>query len=109
MKNLGYSLEEVWLQFRGPQGLDLIFSKTGRYAEVEAMADESLSLLKTYKGGLRQGSSDYNISRFERYLDPGNGKHNELTNKPLDQVAMGRLESFATLYESRSVYDLPMR
>lgn len=108
MKRLGYSLEDVSLQYRGNQGLDLIFSNAGRYAVTEAKAGASLSLLKTYKGGLRQGSLDYNISRLERYLDYGDGTHNGLVNKLLDEASMGRLESFGTFYGSRRIYELPM-
>jgi hypothetical protein len=108
MKRLGSSLEDVSLQYRGNQGLDLIFSNAGRYAVTEAKAGASLSLLKTYKGGLRQGSLDYNISRLERYLDYGDGTHNGLVNKLLDEASMGRLESFGTFYGSRRIYELPM-
>jgi hypothetical protein len=108
MRRLGYSLEDVSLQYRGNQGLDLVFSKAGAYAVAEAKAGASMSLLKTYKGGVRQGSLDYNISRLERYLEHGDGKNNVLVNKLLDEASVGRLESFATFYRSRKTYELPL-
>ena len=54
MKGLGYQLEDVSLKYRGNQGLDLVFSKEGQYAIVEAKHGNYLSSLETYKGGLRQ-------------------------------------------------------
>ena len=68
MRRLGYALKDVSLQYRGHQGVDLVFSRDGQYAIVEAKHSQHLSSLQTYAGGLRQGSADYNISRLERYF-----------------------------------------
>lgn len=93
MKRLGYELQDVSLHYRGNPGLDLIFHNGSRYAVVEAKYGKYLSPLKTYKGGLRQGSLDYNISRLERYIQYGDGTHNTLTNQLLNEAYSGQLES----------------
>ncbi len=108
MKELGYELQDVSLHYRGNQGLDLLFSNGSRNAVVEAKHGAYLSSLKTYKGGLRQGSLDYNISRLERYLQHGDGTHNNLANQLLDEAYMGQLESFGTFYRSDRVLELPV-
>lgn len=108
MRRLGYELEDVSLHYRGNQGVDLVFSKNGQYAIVEAKHSQYLSSLQTYAGGLRQGSMDYNISRLERYLQHGDGVHNLFVNRLLDDVYVGQLESFVSLYRGRSTYELPM-
>jgi hypothetical protein len=108
MRRLGYQLENVSLHYRGPQGLDLIFSRGGTFAVVEAKAGGSLSSLRTYAGGLRQGSNGYNTSRLQRYLDFGDGTHDAFVNHLLSEAAAGRLESFAAFYRSGTIYELPL-
>lgn len=108
MKRLGYNLEDVSLHYRGNQGLDLVFSNADNFAVVEAKHGKYLSSLKTYKGDLRQGSLDYNVSRLERYLDYGDGTHNTLVNRLLDDAYSGQLESFGTFYRSGKTYELPL-
>ncbi len=108
MKRVGYELQDVSLHYRGNQGLDLIFHNGSRYAVVEAKHGKYLSLLKTYKGGLRQGSLDYNISRLERYIQYGDGTHNTLTNQLLNEAYSGQLESFGTFYRNGRVLELPI-
>tara|TARA_R110002073_G_scaffold247067_1_gene410034 strand:+ start:15409 stop:22194 length:6786 start_codon:yes stop_codon:yes gene_type:complete len=108
MKRLGYNLEDISLQYRGKQGVDLVFSQADHYAIVEAKHGLYLSSLRTYKGDLRQGSLDYNISRMERYLDYGNGSHDILVNRLLDDAYTGQLGSFGAFYRSRKVYELPV-
>lgn len=108
MKGLGYQLEDVSLKYRGNQGLDLVFTKNSQHAIVEAKHGKYLSSLDTYKGGLRQGSLDYNISRLERYLDFGDGKNSDFANRLLNDAYSGQLESFATLYRGQSTYELPI-
>lgn len=107
MRRLGYQLENASLKYRGNQGLDLVFSSQGRYAVVEAKHGSSLSSLKTYSGNLRQGSNNYNVSRLQRYLDFGDGKHDALVNQMLNEAAKGRLESFATFYRGGRTFQLP--
>ncbi|MCO6045269.1 hypothetical protein NG895_15260, partial [Aeoliella sp. ICT_H6.2] len=106
MKRLGYSLEDVSLHYRGNQGLDLIFSNSGRHAVVEAKHGSYLSSLRTYSG-LRQGSLRYNVSRLNRYLDYGDGTHNAFVNQLLNEAATGQLESFGTFYRSGRIFELP--
>uniref|UniRef100_UPI0036F2CDB1 RHS repeat-associated core domain-containing protein n=1 Tax=Tautonia marina TaxID=2653855 RepID=UPI0036F2CDB1 len=108
MKRLGYELQDVSLRYRGNQGLDLIFHNGSRHAVVEAKHGKSLSLLKTDKGCLRQGSLDYNISRLERYIQYGDGTHNHLANQLLNEAYIGQLESFGTFYRSGRVLELPI-
>ena len=106
MQRLGYSLEDVSLHYSGNKGLDLVFSRAGRYAIVEAKHGSYLSSLKTW-GGLRQGSGPYNVSRLQRYLRYGDGTHNVMVNTLRAEAAAGRLESFATFYRSGRIYELP--
>jgi hypothetical protein len=108
MKRLGFALEDVSLAYRGRHGVDLVFSKAGRYAITEAKHGNSLSLFKTYKGGLRQGSLDYNISRLERYLQHGDGTNNALANRLLNDAFGGQLDSFGSLYRSGELYEFPL-
>jgi hypothetical protein len=108
MERLGYRLEDVSLHYRGNQGVDLVFSQGQRYAVVEAKHGASLSLLKTYKFNLRQGSLDYNTSRLQRYLDFGDGTNDALVNLLLDKAAMGELDSFGAFYRGRSIFELPL-
>lgn len=108
MKGLGYQLENASLKYRGNQGLGLIFSKDGQCAIVEAKHGRNLSSLETYKGGLRQGSLEYNISRLGRYVRWGDGENLDLANNLLDAAYSGRLESFTTLYRGKSTYELPI-
>lgn len=89
MKTLGYRLEDVSLKYRGSQGVDLVFSKQGQYAITEAKHSGSLS-------------------RVERYIQDGDGTQTALANRLLDQAYSGQLESFATLYRSRTTYELPI-
>ena len=96
------------MHYRGNQGLDLIFHNGSRYAVVEAKHGKYLSLLKTYKHNLRQGSLDYNISRLERYLDYGDGTHNVLARQLLNEANMGQLESFGTFYRSGRILEFPI-
>ena len=107
MKRIGYSLEDVSLAYRGKQGVDMVFSNAGVNAIVEAKAGASLSLLKTYKGGLRQGSDAYNISRLQRYMQYGDGVNDVFARQLLKEAKAGDLESFAAFYRSRSLYELP--
>lgn len=109
MRRLGYELEDVSLHYRGNQGLDLIFRPGSQYAVAEAKAGGSLSLLKTYSGGLRQGSGGYNISRLNRYLDFGDGTHDAYVNMLLGEARAGRLESFAAFYRSGNTFELPVK
>lgn len=108
MKRLGFQLEDISLKYRGNQGLDLTFSKGSQYAIVEAKHGKYLSSLDTYAGGLRQGSVDYNISRLERYLQYGDGKNAAFANRLLTDAYSGKLDSFATFYRGRSIYELPL-
>jgi len=64
-------------------------------------------MLRTDTSGLRQGSIDYIESRLGRYLQYGNGYRTDLANRLLYELDMGRLKSFATFYDSRSIYELP--
>ncbi|CAN7568470.1 Ig-like domain repeat protein [Acidovorax sp. LjRoot129] len=108
MKRLGFQLEDVSLKYRGNQGLDLVFSNQGKYAIVEAKHGKYLSSLETYAGGLRQGSVDYNISRLERYVQYGDGKNVTFANRLLNDAYSGQLDSFATMYRGKSLYQLPL-
>jgi len=108
MRSLGYELEDVSLHYRGNQGLDLVFSQGDQFAVVEAKHSQYLSSLKTYAGGLRQGSLDYNVSRLERYLQYGDGTNDVFANRLLDNAYAGQLESFTSLYRGRSTYELPI-
>lgn len=65
-----------------------------------------LTLLKNYSG-LRQGSFQYNVSRLQRYLQFGDGTHNQFVNQLLSEAAAGRLDSFASFYKSGRLFELP--
>lgn len=108
MRRLGYELEDASLHYRGNQGVDLVFSKGEKFAIVEAKYSKYLSSLRKDKGGIRQGSLDYNISRLERYMQYGNGEHSDLAQKLVQHAARGQLESFTTLYKGRATYELPI-
>jgi RHS repeat-associated protein len=108
MKRIGYSLEDVSLAYRGKQGVDSVFSKGEVHAIVEAKAGASLSLLKTYAGGLRQGSTEYNVNRLQRYIQYGDGANNAVARQLLREAKAGDLESYAAFYRSRSLYELPL-
>lgn len=108
MQRLGYSLEDASLHYNANQGLDLIFSNGSKYAVAEAKHGRYLSLLKTDKKGFRQGSLDYNIDRLQNYLQFGDGTHNTLVNRLLTEAYAGNLDSFATLFKSGRVFELPI-
>jgi hypothetical protein len=108
MKSIGYSMRDVSLAYRGKQGVDAVFSNGQVHAIVEAKAGASLSLLRTYAGGLRQGSNQYNINRLERYLQYGDGANDEVARQLLREARAGDLESYAAFYKSRSLFELPL-
>ena len=67
----------------------------------------SLGSLQTYNGGLRQGTSAYNVNRLQRYLDFGDGTHDALVDQLLNEASLGRLDSYATFYRSGRTLQLP--
>jgi RHS repeat-associated protein len=107
MRRLGYDMVDANLQYRGNQGIDLVFEKNGSYAITEAKHSGGLASLSTDKSGLRQGSLDYNISRLRRYVKFGNGTYKALANTLLGEAYAGTLESFASLYRSQRMFELP--
>jgi len=110
MRKRGYRLEDVNLRYagnRGQHGVDLVFSRHGRYAITEAKHGKGLGSLKKDTLGMRQGSRAYNVDRINRYLDHGDGKHADFAERLLDEIARGRTRSFATFYRSRRISELP--
>jgi hypothetical protein len=65
-----------------------------------------LGNLKTY-GGLRQGSQSYNIDRLKKYLYYGDGTYDDLVNTLLNEAMNDQLESFASFYRGKKLYELP--
>ena len=60
----------------------------------------------TYSG-LRQGTSAYNLSRLNRYLQFGDGASSTLARNLISELTNGRLESFASFYRGGEIYELP--
>ena len=108
MARIGYVLEDVSLAYSGRQGVDLVFSKGSGYAIAEAKHGTSLSSFQTYRGRLRQGSLDYNISRLQRYLQRGDGSNDILVHRLLGDAYVGQLESFGSLYRSGRLLEFPV-
>jgi hypothetical protein len=105
MQNRGFLLVDASLQYRGVQGIDLLFKRTGYYAATEAKAGASLSLLRTYSG-LRQASAMYNVSRLQRCALYGDRQVMMIANDLIQNSFS--LYSYATFYRSRLVFELPI-
>ena len=58
--------------------------------------------------GVRQGSFEYNVSRLQRYLARGTGEFDDDANRLLRAAQASSLDSYASLYRSRRIYELPM-
>ncbi|MBB5039498.1 hypothetical protein [Prosthecobacter dejongeii] len=115
MKRIGYQLENVSLHYRGNQGLDLIFRTasgelalvtTPTYAAVEAKHGKGLESLAVDTTGNMQGSLNYNQKRLESYLKEGDGSHKQLAKQLLDLQEDKKLESYAALKGSQSLWRL---
>ena len=108
MRRLGYELVDATLAYSGRQGLDMAFRHraSGSLAVLEAKHGRRLKSLATYSN-LRQGSSTYNVSRLLGYLQLGDGRYADVANRLLAQAQASRLQSFASLYRSRRLYELP--
>jgi RHS repeat-associated protein len=121
MQSRGYKLLDASLHYgRTPgatgkaarEGIDLVFQKGRRFAVAEAKAGAGAgrySRLATDAAGRQQGSRAWNRSRLQRYLARGDGTHNALAQRLLDESQAGRLRSFAGFYGNRRFVQLSHR
>jgi hypothetical protein len=110
---LGFDLVDASLQYRGGQGLDLIFQSrtTAQFVTWEAkggFTQKGLSALATDTRFLTQGSAAYNLDRLNNYLRFGDGANNGVANALSNQAqSAAGLPSYASFYGGRSTYLLP--
>lgn len=82
------------------------YAKTGRYAVLEAKYPEGLGSLAVDSKGIRQGSLKFNETRLKKYITNAPNPNLELANRLTAELNAGRLDSYASFYSDKKMYQL---
>ena len=106
MSRRGYRMNDVDLQYRGNSGIDMLFSRFGSRAVLEAKggATQFGRILGKSQG---QGSPYWSRDRLNRYLLGGNNtRHTQLAEDLRSGIRSGGVRTFGYTHADRSLWSL---